>query len=1206
MTLNKLTGKTSGFSFQEKKGNEITRLSEMENYAPKKTRMTEDGRMCAKVFVSQSKTYFDCTKSKSPDGEIGEKEWCYVDPIYKIGREWAYCIPILDYDRVRKTNFEALKELIKLVSKIILEIGQNLGPAQNSLDDIHKVKKMQDGMQDRMNNLIGKMGKVTDNLSKLDKAKDNCILQEKNVQDLLFIIDRKERELKSQLQKEESSNSVFMKNNNCRGMLLYEDEEPGDGLIGYYYDNENWLGHYKERKAAEINFDWTDGVPIDGINPNNFSVIWEGFLIIPVTDSYTFSIECDDGAELYLNDELVLSHNTKNIIDNYKNLLKTQPDEESTTKLNIFKSSSAPVDLNGSIKIKIKLKYFHSVHTSIYTGGQVYIRLFWMNSDFPERMISTQYYFTSYFYDPIKITEYNMKELELRRLHENDNAFIGSDRYILQDIPKEFINFGTLKLKSRFMGDELSFRTNTPINVFVGIISHYPNPLSNDFENSGMSMSLLQLDKNQVKGSKKLTAKKSAKLVIYKKPFNRGDVKIRLNKTGINSKGVPLVIFFGFDNYYKSPLLCSGKEMLISKTSGQFFSKCSSSSKMSGFQCEDAFSGKMRDEEGGMWASDSDGIGGWISVEFNNIYRISRVQYRNRKNPSERNSKIEMKFSSGDTRDILLKNNDEIIDLSLDNVRANSVKFTIKDVYGTLNNGGAFNIYGLKCWYVRTEEDADEDSSSSITPIESEESNTNEEKNRKIEPLFKKQHNIPIEVNCYDSLSNSVKFEAFSIQFGKKYIINCPESCSTSMTYIYGTDYYTKDSAICKAAFHAKKITSLGGLVTMIINKSKNNFKGSHSNGIKSDGKGFSSVALSFETYQEEDLIILKPGSKIDLKMENMVNGFTWSKAILTNIIDSPNGKFVKLILDGENSNPISLPYPNKEKIAACGEKINNRNCDGSVRKEKSNPILIRFVPFDYQSEITVENKGFLYDTGNIFGLNGKPYGWSVDMNNKLFKRINFSKPYLETLAEFPPPSNSKSCTKSRPENLCEPVVWKVKAGKGKFLVKFFVGDPKEDFTINLKANDKYIFKNKMISKNKEEVMEEVIETKNEIIELSSDCEEECDYSKTKINAIQISPIDFEEDHNETEKIEKASNCGNSFTGGRCNTGPNVIHCLFDSIFISSANFCSVNNALVNIPQNYKCKEHIGQYKCVQKEYSDPTECKMFCPKDCQESKCIY
>jgi len=38
------------------------------------------------------------------------------------------------------------------------------------------------------------------------------------------------------------------KSTNCAGMLLYEEENEGDGLIAHYYDNEAWLGDFKERK----------------------------------------------------------------------------------------------------------------------------------------------------------------------------------------------------------------------------------------------------------------------------------------------------------------------------------------------------------------------------------------------------------------------------------------------------------------------------------------------------------------------------------------------------------------------------------------------------------------------------------------------------------------------------------------------------------------------------------------------------------------------------------------------------------------------------------------------------------------------------------------------------------------------------------------------------------------------------------------------
>ena len=81
---------------------------------------------------------------------------------------------------------------------------------------------------------------------------------------------------------------MALKTDNCKGMLLYEHEDDGDGLIGHYFDNENWLGNYKEKKASgSINFDWTDSSPMPGINIRNFSVEWKGWLEIPVNEKYT-------------------------------------------------------------------------------------------------------------------------------------------------------------------------------------------------------------------------------------------------------------------------------------------------------------------------------------------------------------------------------------------------------------------------------------------------------------------------------------------------------------------------------------------------------------------------------------------------------------------------------------------------------------------------------------------------------------------------------------------------------------------------------------------------------------------------------------------------------------------------------------------------------------------------------------------------------
>lgn len=255
-------------------------------------------------------------------------------------------------------------------------------------------------------------------------------------------------------------------------------------------------------------------------------------------------------------------------------------------------------------------------------------------------------------------------------------------------------------------------KTNEPTNAYVAVLAHYPNPLSLSWENTGMSLTLLQLDKNQTKGSKRLVAKKSSRLVVYKRSFNKARIQIKLNKFGINTKGVPMVVFFDFDTSAKSPLICTGKEDLVSQSTGKYFDSCASSSDVAGYKCEDGFSGKLRDEEGGVWAANSDGVGAWLSVKFKGVFKITKIQVNNRNNPTERNSKLELLFSSGETQFIHLKNDDKVVDHLVESIRANGLKFIIRGVYGTNNNGGAFNVWGVKCRKEIEEDDELDDSGS--------------------------------------------------------------------------------------------------------------------------------------------------------------------------------------------------------------------------------------------------------------------------------------------------------------------------------------------------------------------------------------------------------------------------------------------------------------------------------------------------------------
>jgi len=76
----------------------------------------------------------------------------------------------------------------------------------------------------------------------------------------------------------------------------YEAERPGDGLFAFYYDNEAFDGEPKKVKFEEpIDLSLKNESPIDGINMNNFSIKWIGFIKIPMTGKYTFYSKADDG-----------------------------------------------------------------------------------------------------------------------------------------------------------------------------------------------------------------------------------------------------------------------------------------------------------------------------------------------------------------------------------------------------------------------------------------------------------------------------------------------------------------------------------------------------------------------------------------------------------------------------------------------------------------------------------------------------------------------------------------------------------------------------------------------------------------------------------------------------------------------------------------------------------------------------------------------
>jgi hypothetical protein len=1177
----------------------------------KKSRWTQDGRMCARAFVQDGETYFDCTKSRSPDGVMGGKEWCYVENPQTGSKTWDFCKPIMDYDQVRKYNQKGQHEMTLKVNLLNKNLQQNIRPAQETLTQLNKLKSGQENLSKKISNMFKSLENINKNLAKLFKTKNSWDSQIELIKELEFKIEKIKESKKEATDKENESNSQGddisskisaheailgtkkAKTNYCKGMMNYEDEEEGDGLVGKYYNNEVWIGSYIERKDPDIDFDWTGASPMNKINPNNFSIVWDGFLYVPYSGSYYFVIKADDGVELTVNNQILLRKKMSMSLDQDE----STKDIGTPFKMDLEKISSEYISLQGGTKVKITIKYFHSIHNDLDEDGQVLMKLFWASSEFQETILPNKYLYSSNDFPPLKVTGFSSNEAVLSKLYENDVSFKNSDRYIIQDIPLEFLSATSLKYDTLFKKDDISFHINTPSIVYIGLISHYPNPLPHVFENTGMVISLLEIDKTGKNNGKKIIAKSSATLQIYKHRYGMGEATIKLNKYGINKSGVPFILFFGFDSKANAPLSCLGKTMLLSVSSSNTFKKCSASSEKSGMKCEAGFSGIMRDEEGGIWSTMNEGIGAWIEIQFKGLFEIRKFEFKNKKNPSERNKSLELLFSDGRTQRINLKNTDDLLNFKVEPVRTTSIKITIRDVYGVINNGGSFKFYGVECLEVGGNSDSTNNYLPDIPeflPLKS------VIKNKGFSPLFEREYKKPISLNCRDSITNSHKFESVNTLAGNKIIISCPESCATTDVPVYGgaNSNYTIDSAICKSAFHSGKITSSGGVVTMVIKNGDKNYKGSYKNGFKSEGKPYSSISIKFEPFMQEDPIILKDGTKVDINLE----GSEFKRGTIREVIMLENKK-VSLKVQIEGGLIQIMPYPNS-KVRPCGSHFRERDCTGSVKHYISKfPVKIRFINKSYPT-----TGDYLPDYGDIYGATGKPFGFSRSMVEKVISLGTASKPELETHVKFPPSPLSRYCNKPNPDSNCEPVVWSVWSGTGKFRVKLFIGDPRNEVHADFAINGKSVCRSRKISKNKLEIIDAVVESKGGFINITSECTENCDKALSKLNAVEISPFDngSSESSEDSVKKEKKLECGDTYIKGRCDKGPDVGHCLFDDKTNPTAAYCSGSNALMTIPNDYKCKDQVGKYKCVKIEYESEHDCKKYCPKPCKATKCLY
>lgn len=80
----------------------------------------------------------------------------------------------------------------------------------------------------------------------------------------------------------------------------------GTGLLGEYFDGENFETLKAQHPAEAINFDWRERAPDPAVHADHFSARWTGWIEAPESGTYTIVARVDDGIRLWIDEEKLM------------------------------------------------------------------------------------------------------------------------------------------------------------------------------------------------------------------------------------------------------------------------------------------------------------------------------------------------------------------------------------------------------------------------------------------------------------------------------------------------------------------------------------------------------------------------------------------------------------------------------------------------------------------------------------------------------------------------------------------------------------------------------------------------------------------------------------------------------------------------------------------------------------------------------------
>ncbi|MEO1416954.1 MAG: LamG-like jellyroll fold domain-containing protein [Bacteroidota bacterium] len=136
----------------------------------------------------------------------------------------------------------------------------------------------------------------------------------------------------------------------------------GTGLIANYFNDEALTQLALTREDSAIDFQWGSSAPAASMSPLTFSVVWEGEIESPVSETVTFITSTDDGVRLFVDNNLIIDQWT----------------DQSVT------AHTGTYTFNAWTKVPIRMEYYQN-------RAYAEARLSWTSTSIPNQVVPPRF-----------------------------------------------------------------------------------------------------------------------------------------------------------------------------------------------------------------------------------------------------------------------------------------------------------------------------------------------------------------------------------------------------------------------------------------------------------------------------------------------------------------------------------------------------------------------------------------------------------------------------------------------------------------------------------------------------------------------------------------------------------------------------------------------------------------------------------------------